>query len=143
MFKALTPHGYTLTLEALDQAPAFDNRLSEIKTPTLCIVGDEDPALEDVKFVHSQIDGSELVVVPTRGTSPTLTRPRSSTGRYSPSWQRWTPGGLRRWPDRSNANLLCKAERAAPHVRGRPFSRPAIPVPTSLIRHSRPPTMDG
>ena len=45
MFKALTPHGYTLTLEALDQAPAFDDRLSEISVPTLCIVGDEDPAL--------------------------------------------------------------------------------------------------
>ena len=67
MFKALTPHGYTLTLEALDQAPAFDDRLSEINVPTLCIVGDEDPALEDVKFVHSQIEGSELVVVPNAG----------------------------------------------------------------------------
>ena len=67
MFKALTPHGYTLTLEALDQGPVFDDRLSEIKVPTLCIVGDEDPALEDVKFVHSQIEGSELVVVPNAG----------------------------------------------------------------------------
>ena len=67
MFKALTPHGYTLTLEALDRGPVFDDRLSEIKTPTLCIVGDEDPALEDVKFVHSQIEGSELVVVPNAG----------------------------------------------------------------------------
>ena len=67
MFKALTPHGYTLTLEALDQAPVFDDRLSEIKTPTLCIAGDEDPALEDVRFIHSQIEGSELLVVPDAG----------------------------------------------------------------------------
>ena len=81
MFKALTPHGYTLTLEALDQGPVFDNRLSEIKTPTLCIVGDEDPALEDVKFVHSQIEGSSWWWCPMRGTSPTLTRRRSLTGR--------------------------------------------------------------
>ena len=67
MFKALTPHGYVYSLEALDQAPAFDYRLSEIKAPTLCIAGDEDPALEDVRFIHSQIEGSELVVVPDAG----------------------------------------------------------------------------
>ena len=40
---AHVPHGYVLTLEALDQAPAFDDRLSEIKAPTLCIAGDEGP----------------------------------------------------------------------------------------------------
>lgn len=67
MIKALTPHGYVYSLEALDQAPAFDYRLCEIKAPTLCIAGDEDPALEDVKFIHSQIEGSELVVVPDAG----------------------------------------------------------------------------
>ena len=67
MLKALTPHGYVYSLEALDQAPAFDDRLCEIKAPTLCIAGEEDPALEDVKFIHSQIEGSELVVVPDAG----------------------------------------------------------------------------
>jgi pimeloyl-ACP methyl ester carboxylesterase len=67
MFKALTPHGYTLTLEALDKTAAFDDRLSEIKVPTLCIVGENDPALEDVKFVHSQVGSSELVLVPNAG----------------------------------------------------------------------------
>ena len=67
MLTALTPHGYVYSLEALDQAPVFDHRLSEIRTPTLCIAGDEDPALEDVKFIHSQIEGSELVVVPGAG----------------------------------------------------------------------------
>ena len=68
MFKALTPHGYTLTLEAPRPGSGLpDDRLSEIKVPTLCIVGDEDPALEDVKFVHSQIEGSELVMVPNAG----------------------------------------------------------------------------
>ncbi|MCY4582187.1 MAG: alpha/beta fold hydrolase [Chloroflexi bacterium] len=67
MNKALTPHGYVYSLEALDQAPVFDDRLCEIEAPTLCIAGDEDPALEDVKFIHSQIEGSELVVVPDAG----------------------------------------------------------------------------
>ena len=67
MFRALTPHGYTFSIEALDQAPVFDDRLCEIKAPTLCIAGDEDPALEDVKFVHSRIEGSEMVVVPGAG----------------------------------------------------------------------------
>ena len=67
MIKALTPHGYVYSLEALDQAPAFDHRLSEITVPTLCIAGDEDPALEDVKFIHSRIEGSELVIVPDAG----------------------------------------------------------------------------
>ncbi|MCY4449128.1 MAG: alpha/beta hydrolase [Chloroflexi bacterium] len=67
MIKALTPHGYVYSLEALDQAPAFDDRLCEITAPTLCIAGENDPALEDVKFIHSQIEGSELVVVPDAG----------------------------------------------------------------------------
>ena len=67
MLRALTPHGYVYSLEALDQAPVFDDRLCEIEAPTLCIAGDEDPALEDVRFVHSQIEGSELVVVPGAG----------------------------------------------------------------------------
>lgn len=67
MLMALTPHGYVYSLEALDQAPAFDDRLREIKAPTLCIAGDEDPALEDVRFIHGQIEGSELVVVPDAG----------------------------------------------------------------------------
>ena len=67
MFRALTPHGYTYSIEALDQAPVFDYRLCEITAPTLCIAGDEDPALEDVKFVHSQVEGSEMVVVPGAG----------------------------------------------------------------------------
>ena len=67
MIKALTPHGYVYSLEALDQAPAFDDRLCEIRAPTLCIAGEDDPALEDVKFIHSQIEGSELVVVPDAG----------------------------------------------------------------------------
>lgn len=67
MLMALTPHGYVYSLEALDQAPAFDDRLREIKVPTLCIAGDEDPALEDVRFIHGQIEGSELVVVPDAG----------------------------------------------------------------------------
>ncbi len=67
MIRALTPHGYVYSLEALDQAPAFDYRLCEITAPTLCIAGNEDPALEDVKFIHSQIEGSELVVVPDAG----------------------------------------------------------------------------
>ena len=67
MFRALTPHGYTYSIEALDQAPVFDYRLSEITVPTLCIAGDEDPALEDVRFIHSQVEGSEMVVVPGAG----------------------------------------------------------------------------
>jgi len=47
---------------------AVDDVSFEVGTgKTLCIVGDEDPALEDVKFVHSQIEGSELVVVPNAG----------------------------------------------------------------------------
>ena len=67
MLTALTPHGYVYSLEALDQAPAFDDRLREITAPTLCIAGEEDPALEDVRFIHSQIEGSELLVVPDAG----------------------------------------------------------------------------
>jgi pimeloyl-ACP methyl ester carboxylesterase len=74
-FRALDPWGYTNTLLALDEAPDFSGRLGEIAVPVLTIAGDEDPALEEVRFVHRQIHGSEFVLVPSAGHFSNLDQP--------------------------------------------------------------------
>ena len=67
MFMALDSVGYVNAVRAADKAPPIAHRLSEITAPTLVLAGDEDPALESCRFAHSQIKGSQFVLVPNAG----------------------------------------------------------------------------
>ncbi|MFC1857967.1 3-oxoadipate enol-lactonase [Thermodesulfobacteriota bacterium] len=64
-FLATPVEGY-LSCSAAIRELDYLNRLSEIKTPTLIIVGEDDPATPVAvsEAIHQRIDGSKLVVLP-------------------------------------------------------------------------------
>ena len=75
MFLDLNPTGYANTIRALISETFPADRLSEIKAPTLVLVGEEDPALEAARLIHSKISDSKLVVLPAAGHLSNLDRP--------------------------------------------------------------------
>ena len=77
MYAALDPVGYAHSTLATVH-PEFDpNLLSAIRAPTLVLSGDEDPALEACKLIHSKIAGSQMKIIPNAGHLSNLDQPGS------------------------------------------------------------------
>ena len=77
MYAALDPVGYAHSTLATVH-PEFDpNLLSAIRAPTLVLSGDEDPALEACKLIHSKIPGSQLKIIPNAGHLSNLDQPEA------------------------------------------------------------------
>lgn len=75
MYLSLDATGYAHSVWSLINAPSLSSRLSEIKTPTLVLVGEDDPALQAARFTHQQISGSRFVVIPKAGHLSNLDQP--------------------------------------------------------------------
>ena len=77
MYAALDPVGYAHSTLATVH-PEFDpNLLSAIRAPTLVLSGDEDPALEACKLIHSKIAGSQMKIIPNAGHLSNLDQPEA------------------------------------------------------------------
>jgi pimeloyl-ACP methyl ester carboxylesterase len=63
MFLDLNPIGYANTIRALIEETFSLDRLSAIKSPTLVLVGEEDPAIEAARLIHNHISGSKLTII--------------------------------------------------------------------------------
>ena len=75
MYLSLNPVGYAHSTRMVLNA-VFDPRLLEgIKTPTLVLAGEEDPALSACRFIHEKIAGSQLMVIPNAGHLSNLDQP--------------------------------------------------------------------
>ena len=75
MYLALNPVGYAHSTRMILNA-VFDASLLEgIKVPTLVLVGQEDGALSACRFIHENIKGSQLVVIPDAGHLSNLDQP--------------------------------------------------------------------
>ncbi len=75
MYLPLDPVGYAHSVWTLVNAPSTSKRLSEIKAPTLVLVGEDDPAVAAAKFTHQQIAGSKLVIIQKAGHLSNLDQP--------------------------------------------------------------------
>ena len=51
------------------------DRVKDIRTPTLVMAGALEPAVESIKYLHSQIAGSKIVIVPEAAHCPQFERP--------------------------------------------------------------------
>ena len=77
MYAALNPVGYAHSTLATVH-PEFDpNLLSAIRATTLVLSGDEDPALEACKLIHSKIAGSQMKIIPNAGHLSNLDQPEA------------------------------------------------------------------
>jgi pimeloyl-ACP methyl ester carboxylesterase len=77
MYLTLNPTGYANTIRALLEPDFPTERLSEIKAPTLVLVGEADPALEPARLTRSEIPGAQLVVIPGAGHLSNLDKPEA------------------------------------------------------------------
>jgi 3-oxoadipate enol-lactonase len=77
MFLDLNPTGYAHTIRALLTETFPTERLSTLTTPTLVLVGDQDPALEAARLTHQQVSGSHLVILPRAGHLSNLDDPEA------------------------------------------------------------------
>ena len=77
MYLSLNPVGYAHSTRMLMNT-VFDNSLLQaIDKPTLVLAGEEDPALPACRFIHEQIQGSQLVVIPDAGHLSNLDQPEA------------------------------------------------------------------
>ncbi len=67
LFRKLDPIGYASSLRALLHVEDFRHELPQIRTPTLLICGDEDPALPSMRTAHRLIKRSRLKVIASAG----------------------------------------------------------------------------
>ena len=77
MYRALNPVGYSHSTLATVHAEFDPNILSAISAPTLVLSGDEDPALQACKLIHSKIAGSQLKIIPNAGHLSNLDQPEA------------------------------------------------------------------
>ncbi len=78
MYAALDPVGYAYSTLATTVNAEFDpNLLMKIRVPTLVLSGDEDPALEACKLIHSKIAGSQMKIIPNAGHLSNLDQPEA------------------------------------------------------------------
>ena len=75
MYLALDPVGYAHSTRMILNAVFDPSMLEQIKTPTLVLAGQEDPALSACRFIHEKITGSQLVVIPDAGHLSNLDQP--------------------------------------------------------------------
>lgn len=77
MYLSLNPVGYAHSTRMILNA-VFDARLLKgIKTPTLVLAGQEDPALPACRYIHERIDNSHLVEIPDAGHLSNLDQPHA------------------------------------------------------------------
>lgn len=76
MIRETRPEGYVGCIEAIRRTD-FLERLGEIRTPTLVIVGQNDPGLSAAVDIHEHIGGSELVVLPSSAHLCNLEQPEA------------------------------------------------------------------
>ena len=75
MYLTLNPVGYAHSTRMILHA-VFDAELLEgIKTPTLVLAGQADPALPACRFIHEKLSGSQLSVIPDAGHLSNLDQP--------------------------------------------------------------------
>ena len=75
MYLSLNPVGYAHSTRMILNAEFDSSLLQGIDRPTLVLAGDEDPALPACRFIHGQIPGSQLVVIPNAGHLSNLDQP--------------------------------------------------------------------
>ncbi|WP_213007359.1 alpha/beta fold hydrolase [Paractinoplanes toevensis] len=77
MMLATSPQGAAAALRGRAQRPDYRPTLSEVRVPTLVLVGAEDPytPVADAELIHKLVPGSELVVVDRAGHLPGLEQP--------------------------------------------------------------------
>lgn len=71
--------GITKAIKGVIEREGVFEEIKKIKTPTLIIVGDQDVATVPAKSerIHSQIEGSKLILIPGAGHSATLEEPEA------------------------------------------------------------------
>jgi 3-oxoadipate enol-lactonase len=68
--------GYLYCGQAIGSRRPLLDELSQIRVPTLVICGElDEPFLEPSQRMHQAIPGSELVIIPGAGHTPTLEKP--------------------------------------------------------------------
>lgn len=65
---------------ALMSWPGTTERVKEITTPALLMAGALEPAVESMTYIHTQIAGSTIVIIPEAGHSPQWERPELFNG---------------------------------------------------------------
>jgi 3-oxoadipate enol-lactonase len=90
VFISVDPVGYAGCCAALRDADLRD-RVSEIRCPTLIVVGDQDLAtpLTDGEFLRGRIAGSHLVVIPGAAHLANLEQPEVFTNTVLNAWNEW------------------------------------------------------
>ena len=77
MYLSLNPVGYAHSTRMILNAVFDSSLLQRIDRPTLVLAGEEDPALPACRFIHGQIQGSQLVVIPNAGHLSNLDQPEA------------------------------------------------------------------
>ena len=77
MYLSLNPVGYAHSTRMILNAVFDSSLLQGIDRPTLVLAGEEDPALPACRFIHGQIQGSQLVVIPKAGHLSNLDQPEA------------------------------------------------------------------
>ena len=77
MYLSLNPVGYAHSTRMILNAVFDSSLLERIDRPTLVLAGDEDPALPACRFIHEEIHGSQLVVIPNAGHLSNLDQPEA------------------------------------------------------------------
>ena len=75
MYRSLDPVGYANSTRMLMNAVFDSSLLRAINKPTLVLAGDEDPALSACRFIHKNIQGSQLAIIPNAGHLSNLDQP--------------------------------------------------------------------
>ncbi len=77
MYRALSAHGYAHSTRMILNSEFDGAILGTINSPTLVLAGDEDSALASCRYIHQQISGSEMVVIPSAGHLSNLDQPQA------------------------------------------------------------------
>lgn len=75
MYRALSTHGYVNSTRMILNSEFGSELLAGITAPTLILSGDGDSALENCRYIHEQIKGSELIVLSDAGHLSNLDQP--------------------------------------------------------------------
>jgi 3-oxoadipate enol-lactonase len=71
----MSPHGLAGGWNALVTWPGTTDRIKQVTTPSLLIAGALEPAVKSMQYLHTQIAGSTMLVVPEAGHCPEFERP--------------------------------------------------------------------
>lgn len=71
----MSPHGLAGGWNALVNWEGTTDRVKHITTPTLVMAGALEPAVKSTEYMHSQIAGSTILIIPEAGHCPQFERP--------------------------------------------------------------------